>query len=278
MRRCFAVLFSCLVSLPLNAAAHEFWMLPTPFSVAPGETTRLTMHVGEQFVGDLVPFSTRYVASLRHYASGRNMDLAGAVPAQVQLPALRLAIDQPGTHLVAFDSNPSQVTLSADKFHAYLHEEGLDHIVAHREKSKQAAAPGRERFRRHVKTILQGGKSSDETYAVRTGQRLEIIPLADPFAAGAGDSLPVQLLFDGKPLAGALVKAWHKRARQTLIVRVLSDSEGKAAFDLPYAGTWMISVVHMIPASGVKDIDWDSHWGNLTFELPVHGKEDAGSR
>lgn len=270
MKRCLSTSISCvalLLALPSPATAHEFWMVPEPFTVAPGGTTQLTMHVGEQFVGDLVPFSTRYVASLRHYANGRATDLEAYVPPGAQLPALRLAMDTSGSHMVAFDSNPSQVTLSADKFHAYLHEEGLDHIIAQRDRAKQTETPGRERFRRHVKTLMRVGDVSDGTYAVRTGQRLEIIPSSDPLAARAGDTLPVQLLFDGKPLAGALVKAWHKRGRQTLIVRVRTDAEGKAVFDLPYAGAWMISVVHMLPATDGKEIDWDSHWGNLTFEL-----------
>lgn len=270
MKRCLAHSISCvalLLALPFPATAHEFWMLPEPFILAPGETTQLTMHVGEQFVGDLVPFSTRYVESLRHYAKGRATDLEGHVPAGMQLPALRLAIETPGSHMVAFDSNPSQVTLSADKFHAYLREEGLEHIIVQRDRAKQAETPGRERFRRHVKTLVRVGEVSDDTYAARTGQRLEIVPSSDPLAARAGDTLLVQLLFDGQPLAGALVKAWHKRGRQTLIVRVSTDAEGKAAFDMPYGGAWMISVVHMLPAADGKDIDWDSHWGNLTFEL-----------
>lgn len=267
---CAALFFA----LARPATAHEFWILADPFTLAPGGTTQLTMHVGEQFVGDLVPFSTRYVASLRHYAGGRMTDLEAHVPPRTQLPALRLAIDTPGSHMVAFDSNPSEVTLSGDKFDAYLREEGLEQIIAQRDRAKQADTPGRERFRRHVKTLVRVGDASDGTYSVRTGQQLEILPVADPLAARAGDALPFQLLFDGKPLAGALVKAWHKRGRQTLIVRVRSDAEGKAMFELPYAGSWMISVVHMIPATDDKEIDWDSHWGNLTFELrerlPAH--------
>jgi hypothetical protein len=31
----------------------------------------------------------------------------------------------------------------------------------------------------------------------------------------------------------------------------------------------MVSVVHMIPARGVANADWDSFWGNLTFALPA---------
>jgi uncharacterized GH25 family protein len=128
-----------------------------------------------------------------------------------------------------------------------------------------------------VKTLLQVGNSAgasavaaaaaDKTYATRTGQRLEIVPSEDPLLMKPGDALGVQVWFDDKPLAGALLKAWNKQSGQTLIIRARTSAEGKATFNLPYAGGWMISVVHMVSSSGVKDIDWDSHWGNLSFNL-----------
>jgi hypothetical protein len=30
----------------------------------------------------------------------------------------------------------------------------------------------------------------------------------------------------------------------------------------------MVSLVHMVAATGDSGVDWDSHWGNLTFEVP----------
>ena len=30
----------------------------------------------------------------------------------------------------------------------------------------------------------------------------------------------------------------------------------------------MVSAVHMVAATGVKNIDWDSMWGNLSFVVP----------
>lgn len=83
----------------------------------------------------------------------------------------------------------------------------------------------------------------------------------------AGDVLGVRVLFDGKPLKDALLKAWHRRGGQTLSIRAKTAADGSAAFDLPYSGPWMISVVHMVPVLDVKDIEWDSLWSNLSFNL-----------
>ena len=186
---------------------------------------------------------------------------------------LRLPLSTPGVHMLVYDSQPRSLELSADKFHAYLHDEGLDFIKELREETGTADTPGRERFRRHIKTLIQvGPKSStntvtDTTFAIRTGQRLEILPLNNPLTMKVGSALNIQVLFEGQPLAGALVKAWHKKAGQTLLIRSTTSSAGKVSFNLPYRGAWMVSVVHMLPARDTPEVDWDSLWGNLSFSV-----------
>ena len=103
--------------------------------MAPGGVTLLSLTVGKYFQGDQVAFTAPLVAALRQYSLGQIADLRGRVPANRQLAALPVVLPQAGTHLIALDTQPSQVVLSADKFHAYLHEEGLDFIIKRREAS-----------------------------------------------------------------------------------------------------------------------------------------------
>ena len=53
------------------------------------------------------------------------------------------------------------------------------------------------------------------------------------------------------------------------MIKGRSAANGTITFDLPYAGPWMISLVHMIPLKDVPGYDWQSYWGNLTFALPA---------
>lgn len=259
------------VSMPLHA--HEFWLEPVAGPVAAGGSARLALRVGEFFEGELLGFSAQQTVALRQYSAAGMRDLQRLLPLRSVVATLDLPVPDPGTYLIAFDSQPNQIALSADRFHAYLHDEGLDFIKAQREANGSADKPGRERYRRHVKTLLRAAgvdpsaATPDMTWATRTGQRLEIVPLANPLALRPLDPLAVQVLFEGKPLAGALLKAWYKRDGQTLTVRATTAADGKATLTLPYAGAWMISVVHMVPAVGTRDIDWDSLWGNLSFYL-----------
>jgi len=75
----------------------------------------------------------------------------------------------------------------------------------------------------------------------------------------------VKLLYESKPLAGALVIAMH-RDDPSLRLRVRSDAAGRASFKLPKAGVWMIKSVQMIAAPAASNADWESLWASLTFE------------
>ena len=291
-RSAFGLRFSLAIGLLLagQVQAHEFWLVPAATPLVVGQTARLTLQVGEFFEGQTLPFAAAQTVSLRQYTAAGSQDLLPLLALRSPVPSLAIALPAAGTHLVVFDSQPNVITLPADRFHAYLHDEGLDAIKTRREADGTAAQPGRERYRRFVKTLFRasnpaespaglagaGNPAPDQTFAVRTGQQLEVLPLNDPLALAPGGALGVQVLFVGQPLAGALVKAWHRRGAQTLIIRATTQTDGKAQFELPYAGAWMVSVVHMVPAVGVKGIDWDSLWGNLSFSL-AGARPGAGS-
>lgn len=264
------VLLVTILSLlaPL-ARSHEFWLQAQPFTPQAGASTVVSLHVGENFDGELTPLVDERTAALRHYSAGSVVDLMPRLPRRTALPRLDMPVTHAGLHLIAFDSQPITFSLPADKFQAYLHDEGLDYVIEQRKAAGKAAEAGRERYRRNVKTLLRAGSVSDGTYAVPTGQRLEITPLSDPYAAAPGSTLRFRLTFDGRPLAGALVKGWHRHDAQLLLIKAKTDAAGEVALSLPYAGEWMVSVVHMIPATGAPNADWDSFWGNLTFALPA---------
>ena len=91
--------------------------------------------------------------------------------------------------------------------------------------------------------------------------------MSNPVTLQPGDPLNIHVAFDSRPLAGALVKAWHKYQNQLVTLRVRTASNGQALLHLPYPGEWMVSVVHMEAAHNVPDVDWDSYWGSLSFSV-----------
>ena len=87
-----------------------------------------------------------------------------------------------------------------------------------------------------------------------------------PLAAGGPFAL--RLLYRGKPLAGALVKAFPKDGNERRL-SARTDAQGRVRFVLPEGGIWLISVVHMIDAPAASGARWESLWSSLTFEVPT---------
>jgi uncharacterized GH25 family protein len=107
----------------------------------------------------------------------------------------------------------------------------------------------------------------------RLGMTFEILVETDPAkwkadsSASGGSPMEFRLLYDDKPLSGALVKAISKDdPEKTLTVR--SGKNGSASFKLPRKGVWLVESVHMVPAPKGVDADWESIWTSLTFEIP----------
>lgn len=259
-----SVILGCL---QLSASAHEFWLAAQPVAPAVKDPTMVTLHIGEYFEGGQIGLTASHAAAVRLHSRMGVEDLGKQVPAMGIQPGIKLSFQRPGTHMLTYESHASLIVLSADKFHAYLHDEGLDTIIARREADGTATKPARERFRRSAKLLLRVGDKSDDTYAVRTQQRVEITPMTDPLSAAAGEPLRFKLRFDGKPLAGVLLKAWHRTEAQTLLIRSVADADGNVTLELPFSGRWLLNVVHMEPVADSQDVDWDSFWASLAFDL-----------
>ena len=88
----------------------------------------------------------------------------------------------------------------------------------------------------------------------------------------------VRVLWQGKPLAGAIVKSWRQPltaegrsrgpAERDSVARVetqRTDPLGRAAFDVRQTGEWLLSVVHMVPSADTSAADWQSTWASMTF-------------
>jgi hypothetical protein len=250
-----------------SAHSHEFWIETLPPQPRVGAPVSMTLRVGQYFHGELVGITTSHAISLHDLSASGDEDLTRLVPTGSMLPALRLSFAKAGSHVLAYESHPSQIVLRPDQFFDYLHDQGMDAINVERAAAGTAGTPGRERFQRSAKTLLRVGGESDGASTQVAGMRLEITPLEDPLAGAAGDTFHFVLRFQGQPLAGMLVKAWYKLGSQTTTIRTTTDAAGHFQFTLPFAGTWMLNTVHMIPATDSSDVDWDSFWGSLTFNL-----------
>lgn len=244
--------------------AHECWLQPSRFEATPGQALGLQLRVGMNFQGEARPFNPQRAARLVHHSATGAADWTGKADGRTDL---EFSLAAPGTHVLALDSKASYLTLEAEKFNAYLKEEGLAAVLAQRAQAGESTLPGRERYLRCIKTLLQAGHAADDTWQVRTGQRLELVPLDNPATTRPGGTLRLLLLRDGRPLAGGLVRAWHRAGDKLTVLDAVTADDGGVRFTLPEAGAWMFSTVHMARVAGDPKADWESLWGNLTLAL-----------
>jgi len=151
----------------------------------------------------------------------------------------------------------------------YLLEERLVDALLLRAMGGNEDAPGRERYSRSLKAIVQVGSKLDAFVTQPTGAEMEIVPLAHPhgLTAGTGASLTVQVLFKGKPLVGRALMAANRFRRNITTKTLRTDTNGKATFPIGRTGDWMFRLVHIEPSADI-DVDWRSYWTSLTFSLP----------
>lgn len=243
---------------PSSAAAHEFWIEPSAWRVSCGERVDLVLRVGEALVGDPVPRRARHLArfvSVGPSATTEIPGLSGGHPAGFVRPATA------GWHVIGYESRRSFVVLAAEKFDAYLVEEGLESIRARRARAGQNDEPGREAFRRCAKTLLRIGDTEATPQDRILGLPLEVVLVAWDASERRAT---FETRYRGEPLAGTLVCAL-RRGSSALEQR--SDAQGRVAFELDAAGPWIVDTVHMVKAPASTGADWDSLWASLTFEL-----------
>jgi len=258
------LLLAALALLAAPLRAHDFWIEPSTFQPAVGATVDVRLFVGQKFRGDALP---RNPAMIERFVLASDEGVTAVSGRAADEPAGRVRIEAPGLQLIGYRSRHTALSLEPAKFEEYLREEGLEWVIAERAKRGQSQKPSRELFSRCAKALLSAGEGGQTGYDRPFGFVLELIPERNPYALKAGDELPVRIFYDGRPLSGALVAALPREEPDKKLSQ-RSDANGRVTFRLPADGVWLVKAVHMIPASGNVDADWESLWASLTFEIP----------
>jgi uncharacterized GH25 family protein len=244
--------------------AHNFWIEPTTFTPAPGQRLAVRLRVGVELQGDPVPRDPNLIKRFVAVGPSGEASVPGVPNTE---PAGFEAFSAPGLYTIVYESRRSPVEIDAAKFEQYLKEEGLETVAAARARQGKSAAGAKEVFSRSAKALIAvGGGGAGPGFDRVLGQRIELVAEKNPYTLAGGGELPVRLLYEGKPLAGALIMALQRGRPDKVTAR--SDSKGRAVLKLDRPGFWLVKAVHMIPAPADAGADWESFWSSLTFALP----------
>lgn len=251
------------------ANAHEMFLKPTAFHLEPGAKTVVALFNGTIDKSEN-PITRDRMKAVSVMTGGK-----AASPDTSQwrddkvTSYLDLKIEAPGAYVVGVSTAPKIIELSADNFEAYLRHDGIEDTLKAREAEKGPRTSVRERYSKHVKTILQVGDAQTDDHARPLGFPAEILLQRSPAAVKVGDTLGFKALIKGQPMTGQLVYAsfegFQGQDGQARAVKLRTDANGAGSFKVSQPGRWYITLINMQKATG--EATYESNWATLTFEV-----------
>ena len=174
----------------------------------------------------------------------------------------------PGTYAIGVSTRASMIALPADTFNMYLRDDGIPDILAQRRAKNELNKPAKERYHKHVKTLLQVGDSLGSSFDAVFGYPAEIIPLANPYGLRSGATLRIRVIVDGKPVPNQYILFGGRSANGARIEQrnTRSVADGTARIPLTSAGDWYVKFIHMTRVAN-DTVDYESKWATLTFSV-----------
>jgi uncharacterized GH25 family protein len=259
-----ALLCFCYVA---SAGAHDFWIQPQQYWLQSTGTTSLMLEVGHGPYRQHSPIPLSRITRFEALTPGKaHQDLRGRS---------EVTFTQPGTYLLVLETdNRAQSHLPAIRFNDYLQSEGLTPALEERKRTRRMDADGSEIYSRRAKALVHVGPPEAAVMGQVTqpqGLLLEIVPEVSPYSEPRPATLPVRVLFEGRPLPGATVKLTQLEHDETPFETHLTDPAGRACFAMPAQGSWLLNVVwtRVLPKS--SETDFETLFSSVSFGFSAAG-------
>ena len=82
----------------------------------------------------------------------------------------------------------------------------------------------------------------------------------NPYSHKPGNHLKVLVLFEGKPLTGSQLEAYHRGSKKVTTQTLTTDKAGQVTIKLNQTGPWLLRLVHMRRCVEDAKVDWESLW------------------
>lgn len=180
---------------------------------------------------------------------------------------LGLKPTEAGNYLVGLSTMTREIDLDGKSFNEYLTEDGIPDILAERQRDNELEKSVRERYSKHVKTLIQVGEKQMGNFNQRLGYPVEIVPKNNPYKLRPGDKFKFICLKDGKPLANQYVMSGYDDGTNLRMAEnIRTDKNGVGRVTLNAPGKWYVKFIQMTKLNDPK-INYESKWATFTFEI-----------
>ncbi|WP_223421227.1 DUF4198 domain-containing protein [Tateyamaria pelophila] len=247
------------------ATAHEFWLEPGAFQVAPGDQITAQLKNGQKFEGMSLSYFDRNIARFDVVMG----DVVTSVDGRMgDSPALDIPASETGLVVVVHETTPSFVTYKEwEKFAAFAGHKDFADIYARHEANGFGPVPFKERYTRHAKALVAVGDGAGADRAM--GLKTEFVALTNPYAPGFDGTMRVQLLYQGAPRVDAQVEVFDRAPDGAVTITLhRTDADGIAAIQVTPGHDYLFDGVVLATADDSEEAVWDTFWAALTFGVP----------
>ncbi len=259
------------------ASAHDFWIIPNAFVVAPGSKLEVLGQTSVKFPTTVSAVTPDRIADARLIAANGEERIVGLSVAGKSL-ALTHRPSTAGQRVVAVSLVPRTSRTAPAALKRYIGLEGSPELAERYE--RDGAFKGTDSLTQHTtkyaKTVVEIGSGGPRAYTKVAGHALEFVPVTDPSLLKQGDTLTIRLLFRGQPLAGA---HFHAGAAPPAALQdstalradwkdhsLVTDEKGIARVPIDHAGLWNLRTLHAAPAATDGGKGWEVAFATIVFQ------------
>jgi hypothetical protein len=251
------------------------YLAPAQYAATVGEQVAVRVEAGDGEAVRPVPWPTERIDWLFIRAPGTQENREDVGPRDPQGNFIEVALTKPGVTLIALDTKPTETTVAGKQFKAFarrtLPSTAYDAAIAGIADAAQVRTRQIESAKTLVRVADPTGKPASHSAVAqsKTGQAVEIRPLADPTMVTIGSDLPVRAYVGGSKQVGVKVLATCVATGKTQ--QAIADSTGSCHFRISDPGVWRIEFHHLTSPPDDTKTDWVIYSATLTFEASRTG-------
>ena len=259
----------CLViSSASFAKAHEFWVSPEEYLITAEDPIQARLRVGVQMKGAALSYMPNDIARFEVIEQDVVRPVVGRMGDN---PALAMEPLGDGLVIVVHETRDTPLTYKDfNQFALFVtHKDAAWALDAHAARGLPQTDFA-ETYRRHAKSLIAVGDGAGSDRFV--GMKIEIVAEANPYTDDLSDGLPLRVLLDGAPRAGAQVELFATQPDGEVSVSLhRTDGAGRVIVPVERGVEYLADSVAL---TALENYDvkvgpvWHSDWASLTFQVP----------
>ncbi|MBS1302878.1 DUF4198 domain-containing protein [Loktanella sp. SALINAS62] len=251
-------------------SAHELWLAPESYTIAPDATVMAEIVNGTDFVGQSLPYLPQQFVLFKNYTPAGTADVAGRIGDR---PAAQIPTPPEGLNVLAYQSVDNRVDYDDwDTIASFVEHKDLTGFYDAHAARGFTEEPFTEVYSRYSKSLIAVGNGQGAD--ARTGLETEIVALTNPYTDDVSDGMRFQLWYQDAPRANVRFEVFDMAPDGTVTQTFYTtDDQGMVTVPVQPGYAYMAdAVVIREPDPALAEqfgAIWETLWANMTWAVPA---------